>query len=85
MTSPFQRPRGSNQLAIARLATRQFIVEGIRLARRQPARDRVHNLNDLPQDITAIATGGALEQIGHRGANLRFSIVGASEIPIVLI
>ena len=66
-------------------ATRQFIVEGIRTARRQPARDLVHNLNDLQHDIAAVATGGGLEQITNRGADLRLGIVGADEIPIVLI
>jgi hypothetical protein len=62
------------------LTARQFIVDGIRFARRQPARDLVHNLNDLPHDITAIATGGGLEQIRHRGADLRLSIVGACDL-----
>jgi hypothetical protein len=45
---------------VARSATRHFIVEGIRPARREPARDLVHDLNDFPHDITAVATGGAL-------------------------
>jgi hypothetical protein len=68
-----------------RLATRQFIVEGILAARRKSARDLVHNLNDLPRDITAVATGGALEQVANCGANSCLCIVGAGEIPIVLI
>jgi hypothetical protein len=54
-------------------------------ARRQSTRDLVHNLNDLPHDITAVTTGGALEQVANRRADCQLCIVGAGEFPIVLI
>jgi hypothetical protein len=38
-------------------AARQFIVEGILAARRQPARYIVHNLDDLPNNGTTVAAG----------------------------
>jgi hypothetical protein len=46
------------------LAARQFIIEGILLARWQPARYLGHNLNDLPHDIAAVATDGDLKRCG---------------------
>ena len=53
------------------------VVEGILLAaRRQSARYLVHNLNDLPHDITAVATGGALEQIAK--SRREFSALASS-------
>jgi hypothetical protein len=67
------------------LAAREFIIEGILLARRQPARYLGHNLNDLPHHIAAVATNGDLEQVANRRADFRSSIVGAREIAIVLI
>jgi hypothetical protein len=47
------------------LAARQFIIEGILLARWQPARYLGHNLNDLPHDIAAVVTDGDLERCGY--------------------
>ena len=38
---------------LCRSAAREFIIEGILLARRQPSRYLGHNLNDLLHDITA--------------------------------
>jgi hypothetical protein len=61
------------------------VVQGTLAARRQSARYLVHDLDDIPHDITAVAAGGALEQIANRRANLCLSIIGAGEIPIVLI
>jgi hypothetical protein len=66
------------------LSARQFIVEWILAARRHPARDLAHNLNDLPHDITAVTTSGALEQIANRRADSHLGIVGTGEFPIVL-
>ena len=67
------------------LAAWQLVVEGVRLSGWQPARYLGHNLNDLPHDIAAVATDGDLEQVANCRANFRLGIVGAREIPIVLI
>jgi hypothetical protein len=39
----------------------------------------------FPDDIAAIAAGGALEQIADRRADPRLSVVLACKMPIVLI
>jgi len=39
-------------------------------ARRQAARHLGHDLNDLPHDITAVASGCAIEQVTDRGTDL---------------
>jgi len=67
-----------------RLAT-GHVIEGILATRRQAARNLVHDRNDPPHDIAAVTPGDTVEQIAHRGADLRLSIVGAGEFPIVLI
>jgi len=53
--------------------------------RRQAARYLVHDRNDLPHNITAVAAGGIFEQIAHRGADLRLGVVWTAKIPIDLI
>ena len=55
------------------------IVQGIPLARRQALRYLVHDLDDLPHDITAVAPSGALEQISNRRADCHLSIVGSGD------
>jgi hypothetical protein len=71
--------------AIFRSATGDAVVKGILAALWQSARYLVHNLDDFSHDIAAVATGGALEQIVNRRADCHLSIIGAGEIPIVLI
>ena len=39
------------------------------------------DIEDLPHDITAVAAGGALEQIADGRADLCLGVVGAGEIP----
>src|SRR4029077_4619069 len=69
--------------SVPRLATWHAIVQGILATiRRQATRYRVHDRNDLPHNITAIAAGGIFEQIAHRGANLRLGVVWTAKIPI---
>jgi len=50
-----------------------------------PTRDLAHDRNDLLHDITAGAAGSTSPQIPHRGADLRFGVVRARKLPIVLI
>jgi hypothetical protein len=61
------------------------IVQGIPLARRQALRYLVHDLDDLPHDITAVATGGIFEQIAGRRADYRLSVVSVRKIPIEVV
>ena len=61
------------------------IVQGIPLAWRQALRYLVHDLDDLPHDITAVATGGIFEQIAGRRADYRLSIVSVRKIPIEVV
>jgi hypothetical protein len=65
---------------MARLATRHVIVEGI-----MAADCLVHNLNDLPQGITAVAAGCTLEQVANRCADLGPCIISVAKMPIELI
>jgi hypothetical protein len=62
------------------------IVQGILLlARRQALRYLVHDLDDLPHDITAVAPGGIFEQIAGRSADYRLSVVSVRKIPIEVV
>jgi hypothetical protein len=61
------------------------VIKGILAAWWQSARYLVHNPYDFSRDIAAVATGGAFEQILDCRADCHLSIVGAGEIPIVLI
>jgi hypothetical protein len=70
---------------VAGLATGHVIVQGISATGREAARDLVNDRNDLPNDIAAVTTAGAVEQIAHRGADLCFSVVRIAKIPIEFI
>jgi hypothetical protein len=67
------------------LAAGQSIVQRIRRLWRQSARDVAHDRNDLLHDITAGASGSSSQQIPHRSADLRLSVIRARKFPIVLI
>src|SRR5262249_25564948 len=58
-------------------ATRQLILERILAARCQAARYLAHNFNDLPNNIAAVVSGSALEQIPNRRADCRLGVLGA--------
>jgi len=69
-----------------RLATGHAIVQRIlATTKRQAARCLIHDRNDLPHNVTAVAAGGIFEQIAHRGADLRLGVVWTAKIPIDLI
>jgi hypothetical protein len=58
-----QRASLSRGGAVRRSATRQIIVQGIRLTRRQSVRDLAHDFDYVSHDVTAGAPGNAVEQI----------------------
>jgi hypothetical protein len=64
---------------MGRLSARQVIVEGILAARGQADHYLVHNFNDLPNNIAAVAAGTLFEQILNRRADCR--LVDDSDIP----
>ena len=67
------------------LAARQIIVQGIRLAWRPAVRNLAQGIHDLQRNGVARHAGSAFEQIRHRCAKLRLGIIGAGEIPILLV
>lgn len=62
--------------SVPRLAAGHAIVQGILATRRQAPRYVVHDRNDLPHNITAVAAGGTFEQIAHCGPDLRLGVGG---------
>jgi hypothetical protein len=51
-------------------------------ARRHAARHFSHDLNDLPHDITAVASGCAIEQVMDRGTDLCLCVVFIVEMKL---
>ena len=59
---------------MGRLSARQVIVEGILAARGQADHYLVHNFNDLPNNIAAVAAGTLFEQILNRRADYSLGV-----------
>jgi len=66
-------------------AARQLIFEGIFTARCRAARYLAYNFNDLPNNIAAVAAGGALEQIANRRADHCRRVGGIVKVRIKLV
>jgi hypothetical protein len=61
------------------------IVHGIRPPGWLSGRYLAHDLNDVPNDITAGATSRTFEQIANRGSDLGFGVIPVYKIPIELV